>query len=232
MNNYNKSKRIVESYEDFIQNRNESLNEGVLDWGREIKEKVMNWLRNVNSQPKGLAPHNDPRMMHIANSIVGGAKVSDEDYRFFMEETGMIDKPNMNPKTLSDRYFDYDEMLELVLDNIRGWSASGGHGMFDFDVVLEFTIEWFDAIREWDYTRIIVDDNPPTLKDKMLPSPKRVKLKVRATEENIYRLDDSSPKSIFEYYSYGLDTYTLRRFCKDISEQAPEKQSKRRFLSK
>ena len=42
-------------------------------------------------------------------------------------------------------------------------------------------------------------------------------------KKNIYRLDESSPKSIFEYYSYGLDTETLRRFCKDISEQAPEK---------
>ncbi len=111
-------------------------------------------------------------------------------------------------------------MLDLVLDNMASWMASGGHGMFDYDVLLNFTIKWERGGRTW-----------ITRDEKRSTPGKKVTLKVATNEENIKGYDELSPQSVFEYYSYGLDTFTLRSFCKDISEMAPERGG-RRMLGK
>jgi hypothetical protein len=222
--NNNKPKIIVESFEQFVENRN--LNEGILDWGRDIKDRVMDWLDGKFGTRQNILPHQQPYIMGIANRIVSGREVSEDDYKFFMEQTGLessVSKGGKLPKKtkpkhkgLQDRHFDYDEMLDLVLNNMKSWVASGGVGMFEYDVILDFMIRWESGGTTW----ITVDEEGHT------PG-KRVTLKVRASEENIKMYDELSPQSVFEYYSYGLDTFTLRSFCKDISEQAPERGGRR-----
>jgi hypothetical protein len=174
----------------------------------------MNWLRNVNSQPKDLEPI-DPYILSLANKIVGGAKVSDEDYRFFMEETGMGYDESGTFGNLLDRYFDYDEMLGLVLDNMKMWVWGWSMGVGTFKIIWDVeSITYIEVFPE----TIIYKGEKRHLNEKWKV--------VGVTNNHLYGLDESSPKNIFEYHSYELDSQTLKEFCGDIMKKVPEKEFK------
>ena len=221
--------KYIKSLDEFIlENKNETLDEGFVDWGRDVKDKVLSWLNGLNpkGQSKNLIGGVEPYIMDIANRIVDGRRVSEEEYDLFMEETGMISKIEKSRKNIPERYFDYEGMLELVLDNMESWDATGGYDKFVHDVVLDFTINWVDG--KSTYIRSI---HTTFSKKPLKKGEKKVSLYVPTDEKNIYRLDEWSPKNIFEFYAYGLDTTTLRNFCKDIKENAPEKEWSRYLIN-